>query len=55
MPTYWLVDVQAERVEVYEGPQPDGTYRAVRQLSGDDTLTAPGTAAAWPVRELFPE
>jgi Uma2 family endonuclease len=55
VPVYWLVDVVAKRVEVYEGSQPDGTYRAMRQLSGDDTLTPPGTAAAWLVRELFPE
>lgn len=53
VPVYWLVDVPGEHVEVYEGPQPDGTYRSRRWLAGDDLLTPPGTDACWPVRDLF--
>jgi Uma2 family endonuclease len=54
VPVYWLVDIPARRIEVHEEPQPDGRYRVVRVLAGNDTVTPPGTSAAWTVDELLP-
>lgn len=54
VPVYWLVDIPARRIEVHEEPQPDGRYRSVRVLAGSDTVTPPGTSAAWTVDELLP-
>jgi Uma2 family endonuclease len=40
VPGYWLLDVPAGRLEVFEAPGPDG-YRTVRVLRGADSLPAP--------------
>jgi Uma2 family endonuclease len=40
VPVYWLLDVPAGRLEVFEEPSPDG-YRMVRLLRGSDVVPAP--------------
>ncbi|MHB1562106.1 MAG: Uma2 family endonuclease [Isosphaeraceae bacterium] len=46
---YWIVNLVDDCLEVYRGPQPDGTYREMRVLRrGDvaDILALPGVAVA---------
>jgi Uma2 family endonuclease len=52
-PVYWLLDVPARRLEVHTEPQPDGRYRVVRVLAGDDEVELPGTELRWRVGSLF--
>jgi Uma2 family endonuclease len=54
VPSYWIIDLVGRRVEVHEGPQPDGSYALVRIVAGSDTVTPPGTSAVWTVDELLP-
>ena len=53
VPVYWLVDVPAKRIEVHQDPRPDGRYRLVRVLAGDDELELPETDARWQAASLF--
>jgi Uma2 family endonuclease len=53
VPVFWLIDVPARRVEVHQDPRPDGRYRLVRVLAGDDELDVPETDEHWPAASLF--
>lgn len=41
------------RVERHTDPQPDGRYRMVQVLAGDDELTLPEIDVRWRVASLF--
>lgn len=49
---YWLLDLAAHRLEVYTEPTPDGRYRVVHVLDGDDELQLPETDVHWRVATL---
>jgi len=49
----WIVDVPSKRVEVHTEPRPDGRYRVVRVLAGDDDLELPGAEPRWTAASLF--
>jgi Uma2 family endonuclease len=51
---YWLVDVDARRLELRTKPQKDGVYAKVEILDEDATVTAPGTKASLRVAALLP-
>jgi len=53
VPVYWRLDVPARRIEVHTEPQPDGRYRVVRVLGGDDEVEVPETGERWPAQGLF--
>jgi len=42
---FWLVDMQARRLEIHSEPHADGRYAAVRVLAADDAAELPGTGA----------
>lgn len=52
--TYWLLDLNSGRLEVYEQPQADGRYRVVRLLAADDEVELPEAAVRFRVRDLVP-
>lgn len=57
VPEYWLVDVQARRLEVRTTPIPDhGAYALTRILDEEETLLLPGLTpeVRWTVRSLLP-
>jgi Uma2 family endonuclease len=39
IPEYWIINVQARRVEVYRDPSPAAGYRTVAEYSETDTVT----------------
>ena len=53
VPVYWLLDVEARRLEVRSQPS-GGEYRSTRVLGENDSVTLPGTAIAWSVASLLP-
>lgn len=53
-PAYWLLDVQARRLEVLTDPTQDGLYRQTNVLSEDAEVIPPGTTTALRVSELLP-
>lgn len=53
VPTYWIMDLVTRRLEVHEEPQPDGRYRLVRVLAGDDRVTLPETTVEWRIGDLL--
>ena len=55
IPEYWLIDLPARRVEVYQDPRPaEACYGALRILSVDDALKLPELDQAIRVADLFP-
>jgi Uma2 family endonuclease len=53
VPVYWLVDVDARRVEVHREPTADGRYRVVEIVDEDGTIAVPDTSLVWTVRDLL--
>ncbi len=54
VPTYWLLDLVAVRLEVRSGPQADGLYELTRVLGRNDEVEVPGTEAKLSVASLLP-
>lgn len=55
IPEYWLIDLPARRVEVYQDPRPaEGRYAALRILAADAPLKLPELDQAIQVADLFP-
>jgi len=52
--TYWLVDVDARRLEVRTGPTPDGEYARTEILGESAEVALPTLDAKLSVRELLP-
>lgn len=55
VPIYWLLDLDAGRLEVHTDPRPDGRYGRVRVLAGEDEVALPERELAWRVCELLLE
>jgi Uma2 family endonuclease len=55
IPEYWLIDLPARRIEVYQDPRPaEACYGALRILSVDDSLKLPELDQAILVADIFP-
>ncbi len=54
VPVYWLIDVVGRRIQLHEGPQPNGDYALVRILGPEDEITPPGLDLRWKVADLLP-
>lgn len=54
VPVYWLIDLEARRLEEYAQPSPEGPYALVRVCAGDDMLTLPRTTRTTRLRDLLP-
>ncbi len=54
IPVYWLVDLEARRLEVYADPRPDGRYALVRVLAGEDSVGLPRVDRTARVRDFLP-
>jgi Uma2 family endonuclease len=54
VPVYWLLDVEARRLDLYELPRVDGTYASLRSLEEHEEVTLPETQVTWRVAELLP-
>lgn len=52
--TYWIVDVEARRIEVRTGPQADGLYVKTEIVAEGAELHPPGASVALRVIELLP-
>ncbi len=52
--TYWLVDVEARRLEVRTDPTPDGLYAKVELLGEEREIELPGTIQCIPIKETLP-
>lgn len=53
VPVVWLADLVRGRLDVYTGPQPDGSYASVATLGLDDVVTPPETTEAILVSDLI--
>lgn len=53
VPTYWLLDLPAHRLEVFTGPTPEGRYTEHRVLEATDAVRVPGTVIELAVADLF--
>lgn len=53
-PVYWLVDVDARRLEVRTNPQPDGVYAKTDVLGEDGEVEVPLTQRTLKVAVLLP-
>lgn len=53
VPVYWIVDVDARRLEVHQQPGPDG-YAVVSLLGEHQNARPPGTDLSWRVSDLLP-
>jgi Uma2 family endonuclease len=53
VPTYWLVDLVARRLEVRTGPAPDGEYEQTSLLGEGQRVALPAVDIEWPVASLF--
>lgn len=53
VPRCWLVDLAANRVEVFTEPLAEGRYASVRVLGADATLDLPDDRGALPIAELM--
>jgi Uma2 family endonuclease len=53
VPVYWIVDVEARRIEVHADPHADGHYGVVHVLSEDDPAPLPGTDAVVRARDFL--
>lgn len=54
VPVYWLLDLEAQTLEVYTNPSPEaGRYRSVVLLSTSDEVQVPETTHIWDVASLF--
>lgn len=53
VPTYWLLDVERRRLEVYERPLSDG-YALTRIVGESESVDVPATTVSVVVRELLP-
>ena len=51
---YWLVDVDARRLEVRTKPQKDGLYAKIDVLSEEAEVSVPGTKKSLKVSALLP-
>jgi Uma2 family endonuclease len=45
VPVYWVVDMEARRIEVHTEPHDDGRYGVVRVHAADEAAELPGTEA----------
>ncbi len=54
VPVYWLIDLEARRLEEYAQPTSEGSYALVRVCAGDDILTLPRTTRTTRLRDLLP-
>jgi Uma2 family endonuclease len=52
--TYWIVDPQAQRLEVRSGPTADGEYSTTRLLGSDPSVELPGLNSSLSVDDLLP-
>jgi Uma2 family endonuclease len=43
-PVYWIVDIPRDAVVVHTGPNPDGTWRQIRDAALHEELALPGTS-----------
>ena len=53
-PTYWIVDVDARRLEVRSEPTPDGQYSSTQLLAEGASAAIPETTQTLLVSELLP-
>ena len=53
-PVYWIVDVERRCVIVHDGPQSDGTWRAVREFAPGQMLELPGIDSPIAVAAILP-
>lgn len=53
VPTYWIVDLVARRIEAHQEPQPDGCYRVVHVLAGDDRVKLPESDVEWRIADVL--
>lgn len=53
VPAYWLLDLEARTLEVYEGPSDEG-YRRTSRLLEDERAAFPGLSTSTRVGELLP-
>lgn len=54
VPEYWLVDLEARRVEVRRDPTPDGIYARFELLGEEEDLAVLDTGRVWRVAQLLP-
>lgn len=54
VPVYWRVDLGQRRVEVHDGPTPDGAYLRTSLLGEHDEVALPDTAVSVQVSGLLP-
>ena len=56
VPVYWLLDVPARQLEVYEHPTADGLYRTVTTVAATDDkkVSVTGADRAWLVADMLP-
>jgi Uma2 family endonuclease len=53
VPVYWLVDMEARRLEIYTEPHADGRYALVRVLADGDAAELPGTDRSLRARDFL--
>ena len=55
VPVYWLLDLDARRLDIYTDPDPEAErYRQLRSLGEDESAELPIAREAWDVRSLLP-
>ena len=54
VPEYWLVDLEARRVELRRGPAEDGAWTLVQLFAESDALPAPNSEEKIPVASILP-
>lgn len=52
VPVYWLVDLGARRVEVFQAPSERGAFEQHRALGPDDDIELPGLGVRWAVSDI---
>ena len=53
-PVYWIVNIPKRCVTVHAGPNPDGTWQRITELTEADQLIPPGVEVPIPIGDLFP-
>ena len=53
VPTCWLIDLKAGRVEVRSEPTEQGEYQVTRVLRPVDEIDVPGLDVQWPMTQLL--
>ncbi len=55
VPVYWLLDLQARRLDVHTRPDQDAArYQLIESLSPDAQIELPEISVAWPVASMLP-